>query len=347
MGYSVLLFLMVLFTTVFSIYILVDDIRELRRLGGLSGNTRFIISGVICIIFIFCNPPHWNSALDLNDSQIATGVLKYQDDHFKLIGSGNDSQDWDFSHCEIDSMLKLHCKDKEITVWHNDHVVYQVEKNGKIIYSIGNSNRRIILDNLDHIMLYILVCAFILRLVTNCDFRLKGLLEEEERKEFESRFITEEEVNPRSKIATTSYVHFANQNDTNKIVRRFCKNCGTELGGILETRNSHGLTGFIYNQYKFCPNCGLDSDPSMPSEEHDKSFIYWLIILFFLMMVVFLAQVVTVKTLFIILSFAAIIAAVVFVKVRPIVSVKCPNCGKLHYCKEIFCTNCGRSINKH
>ena len=347
MGYSVLLFLMILFATVFSIYVLVDDIRELRRLGGLNGHKRVIIAGVICIIFIYCNPPHWNSALDLNDSQIATGVLKYQDDNFKLIGSGNDSQDWDFSHCEIDSMLKLHCKDKEITVWHNDHVVYQVEKNGKIIYSIGNSNRRIILDNLDHIMLYILACTFILRLVTNCDFRLKGLLEEKERKEFESRFITEEEVNPLSKIATTSYVHFANQNDTSKIVQRFCKNCGTELGEILETRNSHGLTGFIYNQYKFCPNCGLDSDPSMPSEEHDKSFIYWLLILFFLMMIVFLAQIVTVKTLFIILSFATIIVAVVFVKVRSAVSVKCPNCGKLLHCEEHFCTNCGMVLSRN
>lgn len=346
MGYSVLLFLMILFTTVFSIYDLVNSIRELRRLGGLNGHTRFIIAGILCIIFICCNPPHWNSALDLNDSQIATGVLKYQNGNFILTGSGDDSQEWDFSHCEIDSMLKLHCKDKEITVWHNDHVVYQVEKNGKIIYRIGNSNRRIILDNLDHIMLYILVCTVILRVVTNYDFRLKYLLEEEQRKEFEDRFITEEEVKPSSKIATTSYVHFTDQNDTSKMVRRFCKNCGTELGEILETRNSHGLTGFIYNQYKFCPNCGLDSDPSMPSKEHDKSFIYWLLILFFLIMVVFLAQVVAIKTLFVILSFVAIIAMIVFVKVRSAVRIKCPRCGNLH-CEEHFCPNCGTELNKN
>lgn len=207
MSYSVILFLMTLALTAFLLYIVINDIRELKRFGELKGYTRFIIAGVLFIIFIYYNPPHWVDTLDLNDSQIVTGVLEYQDGNFILIGSGDDSQYWDFSHCEIDSMLKLHCKDKEITVWHNDHIVYQVEKNGKIIYSIENSNRQIILDNLDHIMIYILVCTFILRLVTNCDFRLKGLLEEEQRKEFEDRFITEEEVKPSSKIATTSYVH--------------------------------------------------------------------------------------------------------------------------------------------
>ena len=161
MSLSVILFLMSLAVTAFLLYIVINDIRELRRFGKLNGYTRFIIAGVLFIIFICYNPPHLKDTLDLNDSQIVTGVLEYQDGNFILIGSGDDSQDWDFSWCNDVSMVKLHCNGKEITVWHNNHVVYQIEKNGKILYGITRNNIGVICFNLMCILMYIMIFAFI------------------------------------------------------------------------------------------------------------------------------------------------------------------------------------------
>ncbi len=196
MGWSVIFFFMTLALTALCLYTVIYSIRELRRFGELKGYTKFIIAGVFCIIFICYNPPHWVDTLDLNDSEIVTGVLEYQDGNFILTGSGDDYPDWDFSCCDSVSMVKLHCNGKEITVWHNNHVVYQVEKDGKILYGITRNNIGIVFHNLTYIMLYVMMCAFIVGVVTNFDLRLKELLEDEKRSKFEDRFVTEEKVRP-------------------------------------------------------------------------------------------------------------------------------------------------------
>ena len=289
MSYSVILFLMTLALTAFLLYIVINDIRELRRFGELKGYTRFIVAGILFIIFICYNPPHLKDTLDLNNSQIVTGILEYQDGNFILTGSGDDSQDWDFSWCNDDSMIKLHCNGKEITVWHNNHVVYQVEKNGKILYGITRNNIGVICFNLMYILMYIMIFAFIVDVVTNFNLRLNKLLEDEKRNKFEDRFVTEEELIPVKRVSepkapqqvirniphtntatvqitpkqppkirpTISNNAFYTSSDSGKIVRRFCKHCGTELGKTEHILNHHdALIDIVYNQYKFCPRHG-------------------------------------------------------------------------------------------
>ena len=386
MGWSVISFFMTLAITTFFLYSVIDSIRELRRFGELKGYTRFIISGVLCIIFICYNPPHWTDTLDLNDSEIVAGVLEYKDGNFILTGSGDDYPDWDFSCCDSVSMVKLHCKDKEIKVWHNNHVVYQVEKNGKILYGITRNNIGIVFSNLTHIMLYVMMCAFIVDVVMNFDLRLKGLLEDEERRKFEDRFVTEEKVRPVKRVPeskapqqvirniprtntatiqttpkqppkirpTMSNEAFYTSNyissDIGKILRRFCKHCGTELGETEEIRDSNGtLTDIVYHQYKFCPNCGLDSDPNMMIKAKDNDD--WKVLIgLILIMSPFLAPILIIMIasggidiLLECLGITVIIFFIVWLFNEKIHD--CPSCGRL-YTKENFCPNCGTYLKK-
>ena len=377
MGWSVIFFFMTLALTALCLYTVIYSIRELRRFGELKGYTKFIIAGVFCIIFICYNPPHWVDTLDLNDSEIVTGVLEYQDGNFILTGSGDDYPDWDFSCCDSVSMVKLHCNGKEITVWHNNHVVYQVEKDGKILYGITRNNIGIVFHNLTYIMLYVMMCAFIVGVVMNCDLRLKELIEDEKRSKFEDRFVTEEKVRPvkdRSepkalkqviRNANTATVQttpkqppkirptmsnnaFYTSSDSGKILRRFCKHCGTELGETEEIRDSHGsLTDIVYHQYKFCPNCGMDSNPNMSvkaKEDDTETYIALIVVMFTFGAVPFALMIITVPTILIeCLGITVVIFVIVWLFSEKFHD--CPSCGRL-YTKEHFCPNCGTELNK-
>ena len=372
MNYLVILFLMSLAVAALLLYIVINDIRELRRFGELKGYTRFIVAGILCIIFICYNPPHLKDTLDLNDSQIVTGVLEYKDGNFILTGSGDDYPDWDFSWCNDDSMVKLHCNGKEITVWHNNHVVYQVEKNGKILYGITRNNIGVICFNLMYILMYIMIFAFIVDVVTNFNLRLNKLLEDEKRNKFENRFVTEEELIPVKRVPepkapqqmirniprtntatvqttpkqspnirpTISNNAFYTSSDSGKILRRFCKHCGTELGKTEEIRNHHdALIDIVYNQYKFCPNCGMDSDPNMLIKAKDNNEWKVSIGLTVLSAPIWII-IITSENTTMLLIILGIILIVIFLS-RNI--HKCPSCGTL-YEKEHFCTNCGRDL---
>lgn len=373
-----------MYTTMFSLYmyILYYGISEMRRLqGGFGGYTKWIISGIVVIGLIYKNPPYWTDTLDLDDSQIATGVLEYQDGNFRLIDSGDDSQDWDFNYCASISMIKLHCNGKEITVWHNDHVVYQVEKNGKIIYSIGNSNRGIITENILGIMMHIILyCVPILVVlvpyVTNLHDNEKY---EELEKKLTTEKVTEETQTPianQSEIKNVPHIKTATTQTTprqppnirpaianrpssiggneDKIPQRFCKYCGTELGKIIENTDREGhIISLEYEQYKFCSNCGLDSDPNMPvkAKPKDEETVKLLMGLF-LFMSGLIAPVLVImiasggmNILLACLGIVAIFGGITWLFIRGKIH-DCPSCGRL-YRKEHFCPNCGLDLSKN
>ena len=387
MGDLMIQFMMVIFLLLLFMSILYKSISAIQRLGGFGGYTKWVIAGILTIIFIYNNPPHWADSIHLDDLQVATGVLDYRkvsinSRAFFLIGSGDDEQYWDFRACGDGSAVSVRCKGKEITVWHKDYVVYQVERDGKIIYSIENSNRRILLGNFSNLIWYglqfCLLPIFYIIIVP----RVSNLKEEEKWKKFEDRLTTEEESKPTEEVQTpiTSQSEIKNvprmksltiqttprqspnirptivanplpiiNNNEGKIVQRFCRHCGTELGKTVEVEQYGRRIGWDYEQYKFCPNCGLDSDPNMPvkAKPKDEETVKLLIGLF-LFMSGLIAPVLVIMIasggMDILLECLGIMVAISFIvwlfseKIHD-----CPSCGRL-YTKEHFCPNCGHDL---
>ena len=386
MGDLMIQFMMVIFLLLLFMSILYKSISAIQRLGGFGGYTKWVIAGILTIIFIYNNPPHWADSIHLDDLQVATGVLDYRkvsinSRAFFLIGSGDDEQYWDFRACGDGSAVSVRCKGKEITVWHKDYVVYQVERDGEIIYSIKNSNRRILLGNFSNLIYYGLKFCLLPILYIIILPRVSNMLEEEKWKKFEDRLITEEESKPTEEVQTpiTSQSEIKNvprmkattiqttpkqppnirpaiaanplpiNNNEGKIVQRFCKHCGTELGKTVEVEQYGRRVGWDYEQYKFCPNCGLDSDPNMlvKAKEHldRQTCIALIAIIFIFGAFPFALMIITVPTiLFKCLGIIAIFGGMTWLFIRGKIH-ECPSCGRL-YRKEHFCPNCGHAFEK-
>ena len=313
--------------------LLFNGICKIWRLSSFSENKEGWFIGVIVSIALFTYLPiYWKDSVDLDDLQISTGVLgsriKQGESYFTMSSNGDDKKYWDFNHCGGGSSISRHCKGKQITVWHKDNVVYQVEMNGQVIYSIENSNYRILIHNLIDLILYIFVAFLMPIMGFAVGPHVRELREMKMREEFEEKLTNET----------------LDEDHSGKILRRFCKNCSTELGMIVENRSaSNNLMDIKYEQYKFCVNCGLDSDTSMPikGKEYYNSGLLGSTILIFLALVIPSAIVVTIATDFILMALATL--AFLFVLILVIGDPTCPRCGRM-YEKEHFCPNYGLDL---
>ena len=323
-----------------SIKRLIGDISDIRRLGGFDGYWGWVIAGIIIIFFVTGKSPFLESTVNLDDLQVTTGILDSQisvskkgtaldfnlrDSYFLLSGSGDDKQYWNFTHCGDGKDVIIHCKGKPINVWYKGNVVYQVATNGNIIYSVENSNLAILIQNIINLTAYILICLLPIYV-----FAVEPRAEELR------------EMNAREKFDKTLTNETLDEDHSGKILRRFCKNCGAELGERVEDKFK---ARYVYNQYRFCANCGLDSDPNMPV----KSRLYYakniapIPMILLLLAIVNLAIDIADNDIRPSLLFLVIVA-VVFGAIFLIVKF-CPNCGR-PYEKENFCPNCGRSLNR-
>ena len=295
---------------------LFNDISKIRRSGGFDGYKGFIVAGIFIAAFVYFVPPThiWRDTVALDDLNVATVTLdskvpysryrsgfvgsEFTDSFFILNGT---KEYWDFSPCGSGGSIIASCEDKSITIWYKKRVVYQVEADGEIIFSIENSNQRIILSNLTRFITYIFFVLLLFLLAM-----------------------------PKSR-----------KNERKQILKRFCNNCGAELGKILEIRNR-----IEYEQYKFCAKCGLDSDPAMPTkrwDRHGKRFALTSAAILLITTVISAIAIVNDNVLFalIILAIVIIVFGVVFLMIK-----FCPHCGRM-YEKENFCPNCGRPLNGH
>ena len=300
---------------------LINDVRKIQLSGGFDGYLGFIIAGISIVAFVSLVPPTriWKDTVDLDDLKVATITLNSQihfderrsllvgfvfsDSCFTLNGS---EKYWDFGPCGSGGDILDACEGKQITIWYKKRLVYQVETDGEIIFSIENSNQRIILNNLTCLIWYILL-VFLLPISVPIDTRVAELRE----------------------------------NESEQNLKRFCNNCGAELGKILEIRNR-----IEYEQYKFCAKCGLDSDPAMPTKRWDrygKRFALTFAAMLLTTTVISAIAIVNDNVIFalIILAIVIIVFGVVFLMIK-----FCPHCGRM-YEKENFCTNCGRPLNRH
>ena len=293
-----------------------NGVRKIRRSGGFDVYKGFIVAGIFIAAFVyFVPPPHiWRDAVALDDLKVATVTLdskvpysRYRsgfvgseitDSFFILNGS---EKYWDFSPCGSGGNILDGCEGKQITIWYKKRVVYQVEADGEIIFSIENSNQRIILSNLTRFItcIFFVLVLFLLAM-------------------------------PKSR-----------ENERKQILKRFCNNCGAELGKILEIRNR-----IEYEQYKFCAKCGLDSAPAMPTkrwDRHGKRFALVSAAMLLITVVISAIAIVNDNVLFalIILAIAIIVFGVLFLMIK-----FCPHCGRM-YEKENFCPNYGRPLNRH
>lgn len=323
-----------------SIERLIGDISDIRRLGGFDGYLGWIIAVIIIIFFVSNRSPFLESTVNLDDLQVTTGILNsrisvskkgtdfdfnLRDSYFLLSGSDDDEKYWNFTHCGDGKDVIIHCKGKPLTVWYKGNVVYQVATNGNIIYSIESSNFAILIQNIINLVGYIVICLLPIY-VFAVEPRAAELRENETKSDFEHTLITD--------ITAT---------DSRKILRRFCKNCGAELGERVEDKFK---ARYVYNQYRFCTRCGLDSDPTMPV----KSRLYYakkiapIPMILLLLAIVNLAVDIADNDIRSSLLFFVIVA-VVFGAIF-LINKFCPKCGR-PYEKENFCPNCGRSLNKN
>ena len=293
-----------------------NGVRKIRRSGGFDGYKGFIVAGIFIAAFVYFVPPThiWRDTVALDDLKVATVTLdskvpysryrsgfvgsEFTDSFFILNGT---KEYWDFSPCGSGGSIIASCEDKSITIWYKKRVVYQVEADDEIIFSIENSNQRIILSNLTRFITYIVFVLLLFLLAM-----------------------------PKSR-----------KNERKQILKRFCNNCGAELGKILEIRNR-----IEYEQYKFCAKCGLDSDPAMPTKRWDrygKRFVLTFAAILLITVVISAIAIVNDNVIFalIILAIVIIVFGVVFLMIK-----FCPHCGRM-YEKENFCPNCGRPLNRH
>ena len=325
-------------------------ISDLQHLSSLFENkTVWIIAIIISLGLIIYSPPNFENDVNLYDLQVASGVLKSQtvfnkrddvknfvstDSYLTLSGNGSDEETWDFTHCDADFRVSLKCKDKPITVWHKNRVVYQVEMDGNIIYSIENSNRKILISNMVDLMWYIFLKCYLPILLVAISPHVRALNEMKMREEFEETLTNET----------------LNEDHSGKILRRFCKNCDAELGTIVEDRNAEDtLMKIEYEQYKFCANCGLESDPNMPIADKQSDKVgMWFGLSIIVMMMFTLVMSVILLVMLNGLGFLILIAMwITFFKAMKLLGISnCPNCGR-EYKEEKFCPNCGTSLNGH
>ena len=142
---------------------------------------------------------------------------------------------------------------------------------------------------------------------------------------------------------TISNNAFYTSSDSGKILRRFCKHCGTELGETEEIRNSHGgLTDIVYHQYKFCPNCGMDSDPNMLIKAKDNNEWKILIGVTALSAPIWIIIITSENTTMLLIILGIILIGIFLSRNIH----KCPSCGIMHDDKENFCPNCGHAFEK-
>ena len=227
-------FVVAILLTLLSIKRLIGDISDIRRLGGFNGYLGWIIAVIIIIFFVSNRSPFLESTVDLDDLQITIGVLdsrisvskkgtdldfNLRDSYFLLSGSDNDKQYWNFTHCGDGKDVIIHCKGKPITVWYKGNVVYQVATNGNIIYSVENSNLAILIQNIINLTAYILICLLPIYV-----FAVEPRAEELR------------EMNAREKFDKTLTNETLDEDHSGKILRRFCKNCGAELGERVEDK---------------------------------------------------------------------------------------------------------------
>ena len=352
-------------------------IREVNSLGGFNEYKSFLVFGVIIVVMMCFRPPNVFAPFDLDDLQVTTGVLDSRvrlnnehifaiDSYFMMSGTGEDGKYWDFGLCGNAEAVSLQCKGKQITIWHKEHVVFQVAMNDDIIYSLEDSNLKIVVKGLSNFLIYTVIFFLTPVYVFVVNPRLRKLKEIETKRKFEQRFTTEEIKKPAAIQADTMSSQTLNSTDNDaKIVRRFCKNCGAELGGMVELSNVQAASKAFknndfqdesqkleYEQYKFCPNCGLDSDPSMPvkPKKFYSSILYKLFIIVNLIIIAFLAANTEVRgvedTIFLISATIAITFFILFLIHFIISKHECPRCGRM-YEEENICPNCGKKLSRN
>ena len=325
--------------------LVISDVQHLSSL--FENKTVWIIAIIISLGLIIYSPPNFENDVNLYDLQVASGVLKSQTIFTKRKDSDNyisgntyitlsdsDEATWDFTHCDTNIKVSFKCKDKPITVWHKNRVVYQVEMDDKIIYSIENSNRKILISNMGNLMWYIFLKCYLPILLVAISPHVRALNEMKMRKEFEETLTNET----------------LDEDHSGKILRRFCKNCGAELGTIVEDRSAEDtLMKIEYEQYKFCANCGLESDPTMPiaDKQSDKVgmwFIFFIIAALMFALFMLIAVFITLNIQGLLISIAMF--ATIFKAIKLINMSNCPSCGR-EYKEEHFCPNCGTNLNEH
>ena len=331
---------------------LFNGIRKIRRLSRFAENTKgWILAVMLSVGLFFYHPFDWESTVDLDDLQTSTGALEsrinsldmkssgfkyfyFCDSYFLMSINGDDKKYLDFNRCGNGASVSLRCKGKPITIWHKDCIVYQVEMNEQIIYSIENSNYRILIRNLTDFILYIFVMFYMPVICFAVGPHVRALREMEMREQFDETLTNET----------------LNEDHSGKILRRFCKNCGAELGAIVEDRNAEdNLIKIEYEQYKFCANCGLESDPNMPiaDKQSDKVgmwFIFFIIAALMFALFILIVVLVTLNVQGLLISIAMF--AAIFKAMKLINMSNCPNCGR-EYKEEYFCPNCGTNLNRH
>ena len=303
---------------------IINDIRKIRR----SGSKGFIVAGILIAAFVYIVPPTyiWRDTFALDDLKVATVTLDshihfderrsllvgfvFSDSCFTLNGS---EKYWDFSPCGSGGNILDGCEGKQITIWYKKYKVYQVEADGEIIFSIENSNQRIILNNITCLIWYILLMSCFLPISTFIDRR-----------------------SAKGRRATK-----LRENEKEQILKRFCNNCGAELGKILEIHNV-----MEYEQYKFCARCGLDSDPVMPTKRWDRHGKRFAIISAAMLLITTVISAIAIVNdnipfALIILAILMVVFGVFFLMIK-----FCPRCGRM-YEKENFCSNCGTNLNRH
>ena len=176
--YDLLIFTFVYVTVVASLLLalLFKYIRDIWRYSSFGENKMgCLIALMICIYFGSQHQLYWESSVDLDDLQFAKGTLKsrisldipdsrdldIRDSYFTLSGRGVNNGYWDFSRCGSAGDVILNCKGKPLTIWHKDRIVYQVETDEEVIYSIFRSNIRIFIANLTNLIGYIFIIYYI------------------------------------------------------------------------------------------------------------------------------------------------------------------------------------------
>ena len=171
-------------------------IREVNSLEIFDDYKSFLVFGVIFIIMICIRPPNVFAPFDLDDLQVTTGVLDSRvrlnnehiftiDSDFMMSGTGEDEKYWDFGLCGNAEAVSLKCKGKQITIWHKEHVVFQVAMNDDIIYSLEDSNLKIVVKGLSNFLIYTVIFFLTPVYVFVVNPRLRKLKENETRRKFE------------------------------------------------------------------------------------------------------------------------------------------------------------------